>query len=93
MDALLLPSRFEGLPLALMEAQCAGLPCLVSDAVTKEAAVTELVTSLPLGNAEKWAVRLADMTQSAERRGEADRWPPPASTAAARKKSRHCMTN
>ena len=69
MDALLLPSRFEGLPLALMEAQCAGLPCLVSDAVTKEAAVTELVTSLPLGNAEKWAVRLADMTQSAERRG------------------------
>lgn len=69
MDALLLPSRFEGLPLALMEAQCAGLPCLVSDAVTKEAAVTELVTSLPLGNAEKWAVRLANMTQSAERRG------------------------
>ena len=36
MDAFLLPSRFEGLPLVGMEAQAAGLPTIVSDAVTPE---------------------------------------------------------
>lgn len=69
MDALLLPSRFEGLPLALMEAQCAGLPCLVSEAVTEEAAVTDLVIRLPLGDAVKWAEQLTAMTRPEERWG------------------------
>ena len=38
-DVLALPSRSEGLPLALVEAQAARLPCVVSDAVTTEADV------------------------------------------------------
>lgn len=42
-DAFLLPSKHEGLPLTLLEAQSMGLPCLVSEAVTKEADVTGLV--------------------------------------------------
>ena len=41
MDVMIFPSIFEGLPLTLIEAQAAGLPMLVSDAVTKEAEVTE----------------------------------------------------
>ena len=36
-DLFILPSLFEGLPLSLIEAQTAGLPCLVSDTITKEA--------------------------------------------------------
>lgn len=35
-DALLLPSIKEGLPLTVIEAQANGLPCLVSDTVTRE---------------------------------------------------------
>ncbi|MCM1537897.1 MAG: glycosyltransferase family 1 protein [bacterium] len=35
MDVLVFPSLFEGLPLTLIEAQAAGLPCLVSEAVDK----------------------------------------------------------
>lgn len=37
MDVFLLPSRFEGLPLVLIEAQAAGLPCVTSKNVVTEA--------------------------------------------------------
>lgn len=40
MDVFLFPSRFEGLGLALIEAQAAGLKCLASKAVPVEAKVT-----------------------------------------------------
>jgi glycosyltransferase involved in cell wall biosynthesis len=37
LDLFLFPSRWEGLGLALVEAQAAGIPCLVSDRVPREA--------------------------------------------------------
>lgn len=42
-DIMLLPSLYEGLPLVVIELQIAGLPCIVSDTVTKECAITSLV--------------------------------------------------
>jgi glycosyltransferase involved in cell wall biosynthesis len=36
MDALLLPSFFEGAPVSVIEAQTSGLPCVLSDAVTRD---------------------------------------------------------
>lgn len=43
MDGFLLPSRFEGFPITLVEAQSAGLPAAVSDTVSPEVALTDLV--------------------------------------------------
>jgi glycosyltransferase involved in cell wall biosynthesis len=48
MDLFLFPSLFEGLPVVLIEAQAAGLTCVVSDAITREADVTGRITFLPL---------------------------------------------
>lgn len=55
-DFFLLPSYFEGLPTVGVEAQCAGLPCLMSKNVTDEARITEDCWFLPLNaGAEAWA--------------------------------------
>lgn len=56
MDLFLLPSRFEGLGIVLIEAQTAGLPCITSaNVVPKEAKITDLLDFLPLGNPNEWA--------------------------------------
>ncbi len=47
MDLFLLPSRFEGLPITLVEAQTAGLKCLCSDAITKETKISDNLEYLP----------------------------------------------
>lgn len=54
MDAFLLPSLFEGLPVVLVEAQSAGLPCFVSDTVDRGAAFSDAVHYLPLENTDAW---------------------------------------
>ena len=59
MDAFLLPSLFEGLPVVLVEAQTAGLPCFVADTVDKGAAFTDRVHFLPLQDEAAWANTIA----------------------------------
>ena len=56
MDYLVFPSLYEGLPGSIVEAQTAGLRCLVSDTVTSEVGITELVEFYSLGRtAGEWA--------------------------------------
>lgn len=61
MDVFILPSLFEGLPVVLVEAQAAGLPCLCSERVTREADVTGRCEFLPLDQPELWAKRILEV--------------------------------
>lgn len=60
-DAFLLPSLYEGLPVTLIEAQAADLPCIVSDAVTRDAALTDRVFFLPLQQPALWAKKVLSL--------------------------------
>jgi glycosyltransferase involved in cell wall biosynthesis len=57
MDVFTLPSLFEGLGIVLIEAQAAGLPCIITDTLPFEADVVKpLMTRLPLSHsASVWA--------------------------------------
>ena len=56
MDLFLFPSLFEGLPGSVIEAQSAGLPCLISDTITNEVLITDLVKTLSLNlDSKEWA--------------------------------------
>lgn len=58
-DLFLFPSLYEGMPLAVVEAQAAGLRVFISDKVSKECILTESVNVLPLSySAKEWANEL-----------------------------------
>lgn len=67
-DVFLLPSLHEGLPLVAVEAQSNGLMCLLSDMISKEAAITENVEFVSLKKpAEFWAERILSYNKSYKR--------------------------
>ena len=55
-DVMLFPSLFEGLPVTLVEAQSAGLPCVISENIPSEVIITDLVEQMSLAEpAARWA--------------------------------------
>lgn len=64
MDVFLFPSLFEGLPVSLIEAQAAGLPCLISDRVPIESKKTDGVCQLSLDtDITEWANTLLNIAR------------------------------
>lgn len=66
-DVFAMPSLHEGLPVSAIEAQAAGVPCVFSENVTREADVTGGAAFLPLGDADEWA-RVILALRSGERK-------------------------
>ena len=54
MDIMLLPSLYEGVPNVALEWQANGLKSIISDSVTTECAVSDLVSFLSINNYKKW---------------------------------------
>ena len=65
-DAFLFPSNYEGLGIALIEAQCSGLPCFASTAIVDEADMKiGLLERISLENgAEEWATQIMKTVSS-----------------------------
>lgn len=72
MDVFVLPSLFEGFPLVLLEAQCCGLNCLVSDSITKSANATGLVKYLSISDENIWINEIINSTSKSVRRDYSD---------------------
>ncbi len=53
MNCFAFPSRFEGLPIVLVEAQASGCACVVSNTITKEIELTDSMQILPLDE-DRW---------------------------------------
>lgn len=58
LDILLLPSLFEGMPNVAIEAQTTGLPCVLSDTITREAGITNLVQYISLNIMSDWIMAI-----------------------------------
>lgn len=73
MDVFVLPSFYEGLPVVGVEAQAVGLPCLISATVTREIALTSLVSFLdPSHPVAVWAEKALSLTGASAVRAGTD---------------------
>lgn len=72
-DVFCLPSLYEGLPVVGVEAQAAGLLCILSDNMTKEVKVLDSTVFMSLQNtAKEWADKILELYENYKRINTSD---------------------
>ena len=72
-DCYVMPSLYEGLPVAGIEAECTGLPCFFSKNITEEVKMSNQAHFLPLSLGEKgWASEIMKYASEEDRIKAAD---------------------
>lgn len=67
-DCYVMPSLYEGLPVAGVEAECTGIPCVFSENITQEVKLNENVIFVGLNaSALEWAHIVLDRHETEER--------------------------
>lgn len=67
-DLFLFPSLYEGLPVVVVEAQASGLQCVISDEISKEITITNLVNFINLKRStQQWAQLVIEKLDSSQR--------------------------
>lgn len=69
MDVCLFPSLYEGMPMALLEAQANGLPCICSENIPTEAVFGTKTSVISLNEIDSWVEKLVDLSRNSVRCG------------------------
>lgn len=74
MDIFILPSLWEGLPVAGIEAQAADLPSLFTQGLTSELSITDRCCFLPMNDLDSWVQKIKSIINSGEFRTRKSRY-------------------